>query len=583
MAVAKVLRLDEYRDRRVHRLTLARALSRTEPTRSAVFGHLSEVADLTGADRVAAIWIDEFGSGVVHPHTVLDLLSDRPRRGFPTEPLIRAWEAGIPGSYDEASVREAGSPSTLALALGSDGTRAWFLWAESVTGRPELDASIRDRLMFLAGEVSAVVLHRDLGRTDDAEGRASFAGWRLLKDLEGHESDRTRSRLVARRFIVVRLASMLVEEGLCLSDERRAEQVKRAKDELALEGGDKSPEAPMLDAVLDAYEEGDLGNLGGTLLALGEAAERLDHHHGAREAYECCYEIGAATGDGKLAIDAARKVGRVLRRRAQWRGADHWYEVALDVSRSTGNGEMAARALAGLGLIKREIGNFPAARERFEEALLEASGAGAIDAVASVHHDLMGLEQLAGDLETALDHGWTAVNRYRSEVGRTRCLAGLAGVLRDLGDLEAAEDAYLVVAHTSDEHYYRIYAYDALAYIAARRNEPGAFRHWATQCDALDWESGPAAAKVEILLYRGLSYGLLHRLDEARSWLRRAVSFAEEHEFNRVLFQAESALKRYSRRRTKAQETDSTPAPTAVKDGLRAMRLAYAAAGGTSG
>jgi tetratricopeptide (TPR) repeat protein len=583
MAVAKVLRLDEYRDRRVHRLTLARALSRTEPTRSAVFGHLAEVADLTGADRVAAIWIDEFGSGVVHPHMVLDLLSDRPRRGFPTEPLMRAWEAGIPGSYDEASVREAGSPSTLALALGSDGTRAWFLWAESVTGRPELDASIRDRLMFLAGEVSAVVLHRDLERTGEAEGRTGFAGWRLLKDLEGHESDRTRSHLVARRFIVVRLASMLVEEGLSLSDERRADQVRRARDELALEGGEDGQETPMLLAVLDAYQRGDLASLGGALVELGEAAERLDHHHGAREAYECCYEIGAATGDGRLAIDAARKIGRVLRRRAQWRGADHWYEVALDIARSTGNGEMAARALAGLGLVKREIGNFPAARERFEEALSEASGAGAIDAVASVHHDLMGLEQLAGDLESAMDHGWTAVNRYQSEVGRTRCLAGLAGVLRDLGDLEAAEDAYLVVAHTSDEHYYRIYAYDALAYIAARRCEPGAFRHWAARCDALDWESGPPAAKAEILLYRGLSYGLLRRPDEARAWLRRAVSFAEEHDFNRVLFQAETALEKLSRRAKQAAEVDATSAPCAVRDGLRAMRLEFAEVGSAAG
>jgi hypothetical protein len=50
-----------------------------------------------------------------------------------------------------------------------------------------------------------------------------------------------------------------------------------------------------------------------------------------------------------------------------------------------------------------------------------------------------------------------------------RCLAVLAGALADYGDREAAEDAWSLVAHSSREAYYRIYAHDALAYLAALR------------------------------------------------------------------------------------------------------------------
>jgi hypothetical protein len=33
-------------------------------------------------------------------------------------------------------------------------------------------------------------------------------------------------------------------------------------------------------------------------------------------------------------------------------------------------------------------------------------------------------------------------------------MASLAGALKEFGDWQAAEDAYTVVAHNSDEHYY---------------------------------------------------------------------------------------------------------------------------------
>ena len=188
MSVAKVLKLAEYRDRRQQRIAMSRAFTRVDPVRSAVFDRLAEIALVSGADRVATVWVDEYGPGLVHPYLVLDLLADRPRRHFDIEPLNRAWEFGVPGAHDDVIAPGGTGSSTFAIALGSDGTRAWFLVADSVTARPPLDEEVRDRLMFIAGGSSAIVLHRDLdGEPEpDGAGGGRFAGWPILRDLEGH-------------------------------------------------------------------------------------------------------------------------------------------------------------------------------------------------------------------------------------------------------------------------------------------------------------------------------------------------------------------------------------------------------------
>src|SRR5690606_4952440 len=102
VARQQVVGLSEHRDRRHQRFRLAQALRSGDPIRSALVGHLRELIDLTAADRAAAVWIDEYGAPLVHPHLTLDLLCDVPRRSFPVEPLERAWEIGLPGAYDAA-------------------------------------------------------------------------------------------------------------------------------------------------------------------------------------------------------------------------------------------------------------------------------------------------------------------------------------------------------------------------------------------------------------------------------------------------------------------------------------------------
>ncbi|KPJ80481.1 MAG: hypothetical protein AMS19_09475, partial [Gemmatimonas sp. SG8_23] len=216
MPVGNVLKLDEYRDRRLSRLLRAKVLLAYDPTRTALHEHLVEIARSSGSDRVAAVWMDEYGPGLVHPYLVVDALSDRPRRSFSPESLHRAWERGVPGVYDRAVDPEA-PVGTFSIALGSDGARGWFVVAESAKRGAPLDQAARQRVMFLAGECSALVLHRDLDDPGAPSEEEAFAGWQILRDLDGFEADEQRARDVHARFLVGRLVRMLLEDDLVMA------------------------------------------------------------------------------------------------------------------------------------------------------------------------------------------------------------------------------------------------------------------------------------------------------------------------------------------------------------------------------
>lgn len=570
MSVAKVLKLAEHRDRRHYRLALTRAMLGRDRARRVLIDHLAEVADLTGSDRVAVAWIDEYGPGVVHPHVVLDLLSDRPRRLFSAERLEKAWDFGIPGVLDDLGNAREERTATFAVALGSDGARGWFLVADSVTRQLLVQEGRRDRLMFLAGEISSVVLHADLGRTDDDGG--SFAGWQFLKDLEGHESDGERSGIVGRRFEAGRLVVALVEEDLCVPAERRSELAERAWESVSSDDDIGPDERTLLGNMLEAYEDGELTRVATATLDAGRAAERVDHPAGALELYRCAYEVAAALCEPQTAIEAARASGRVLRRRGEWEHANRWYETALEIARRAQIWDLVARTRAGLAVIDKDRGDFEAARSGFESALELADRASdAQDTKASIYQDLMNLEYLAGELPIAARHGWRAVNTCATDGARARCLVAFAWILKELGDLEAAEDAYAVARETCEEHYYSVYAHAGFAHMAALRGDDDAYDRRMAECDALGWEDGPTTSKAEILYFRGLAHSVLGRWEEARTWLERAATFADEHSLDVIRDDAESALEELSGEEARPR-TSTSPAPPEVRAGLRAMR-----------
>ncbi len=601
MRLLDIVHLESYRGRRDARFRRTLALHGHEVDRPRILQHLRQAVYLLGADRGAVVWLDEYGPGLAHPHTLLDLAADRPRRFFSPIPLQTAWDSGVPGVLDLPRTEDrwekvgSGIASACAVALGSDGPRSWFLVVDSLTPRPALTEKVVGEMMFLAGEVASVVLHRDLerGRTflglesrkealfQDEPG--SFSGWPVLKDLEDRERTDEVSRRIGDRFLVARIVRGLVEDDLVTDSESIDHQVKGVREELGSRGWDDL-EAEVWDRVLRAVASSDHPELVASVLEWGRLVEGQGHLNGALEILGLAYELAKATGFADAAADAARFQGKVFRTRAEWAQALGWYDVARGIAEEVGNPRKLAAVLDGLANAHRDRGNLPRARAVLLEVLEIGNETGDRYALAIGHHDLLTVEKLRGDLVEAIRHGWLAVQSYDSRDGSLRALFDLAGVLRENGELSAAWDAYSVVADQVEGLEARILALDALAFVAALKGDREQHTSLRAKLDAEGWERVSPVYRGQILYYRGLSYRALGEEVEAGAWLDKALAFAEQHGLNKLLFDIEAALEGSASVQTlqpvRPPYQDSTPEEIlGVRRGLREMREAQAGVG----
>ena len=581
MSTSHVLRLADYRSGRAKRSEQTVALYRGDPVRSCLLGHLASAQELAGADRAAVVWIDEYGPGLVHVHCLLDLVGNPPRRDFTKQACRVAWAKGVPGLLDVPDAERAGEipisgvRSSCCVAVGSDGTRAWFLIVDSLTPRPRLAVEVTDDLMFLAGEVAAVVLHQDLDRKAAGprrlrkgagpEAGENFSGWAILKDLEGRESDVETNRRIATRFLVARAVRSALDEELTMDPEALRQQVHGVGRELdAVDRGD--PERASWSAVLAALGSGDGVELGSSLLELGDRVDMLGHLHGAREIFHLAYQVAVTCGSGAIAGSAARFLGRAHRRLGAWEESEQWCGVARDLGEALGDGRLSALATLGLGNTVREKGNLPRALDLHRQTLEWGEVDGDCYVQGLSHHDLMTDEKLSGRFGKAIRHGWEAVRLYPSERDQLQALTDLAWAFVEVGELAAAEDAYTVVAHRTQDFRYRVYALEALAYIEALLGRRKQFEKRLEAVDETAWRGGPPFMVSELLLNRGKAYGLLGDTELAERWLTEAKTYSEEHGNNQISFQAEAALEALSAGEFTAEDTSAHTEPASFED-----------------
>lgn len=593
MELSSIVHLDSYRSRKDTRLRHAMALHGHDADKSRILQQLRRALILAEADRSAIVWLDEYGPGAAHAHVVLDLATDRPRRDFAATALAGAWDVGVPGLLDLPELRARpgddgpGIRSLCAVALGSDGLRSWFLCVDSLTPRPSLPAEVTEDLMFVAGKCASILLHREpshrssgvaAGRSSGAgDGEGRFAGWPVLKDLQGLETDEETNVRITGRFLVARLLKSLLEDDLVVEPVSLGHQLTGVRREIGVQEG-AHDEYQAWERVLDAAEDRDFRSLPGTLLEWGVIVERMGHLGGALEIHSMAFELAVVEGDAGAAVDAARFRGRVLRKLARWEDAVHWYGVAGRVAEETAVRGKLALVLDGLGNVFRDRGNLPRARVILGQVLAMGREAGDLYVQGVAHHDLMTVEKLAGDLRRAVTHGWEAVQLYEVGEGRLKALFDLAGVLKESGELDAAWDAYAVVAAEVASHEYRLMSVDGMAHVAALKGQRRRFESCRSRVDGMKWREASPVIQAQILLYRGLSLRALGRVSEAEEWLGRAVDYAEKHGLGQRIFEAERALDAV---RTESRGGEGTAAEVGpdlgdgvaeVRSGLRRMR-----------
>ena len=115
-------------------------------------------------------------------------------------------------------------------------------------------------------------------------------------------------------------------------------------------------------------------------------------------------------------------------------------------------------------------------------------------------------------------------------------LVSLAGCLVKMGELDAAEDSYAVVAERVEQPDWRYTALEMLAHISALHGHRDIFEERAWRADEAGWrEGGSVPVHAHILHFRAMSWRALGDRERARD-------YAQEHGINQVFFECEAAL-----------------------------------------
>jgi tetratricopeptide (TPR) repeat protein len=248
------------------------------------------------------------------------------------------------------------------------------------------------------------------------------------------------------------------------------------------------------------------------------------------------------------------------------------YNAASSVAQAAGDMIGVLRGRIGDAKIALSRGNMPLADEILQEAEQRAQVARLDDVRARAIHERAIVAGFSGKHERAVQLAYQALSVSPTVPDRDIILNNIATGLRFLGLHDAARDAYLVLAVTTQEQYVRWLAELNLMELAAIQGSGLQFDKHRRELESADF---PPEMRVTYLLHVGRGYHSLGSPDSGISYLERAIKIASDHKLNQLIFECETALADARRRIVRNTDTASTVVPfemQSVVDGLQNMR-----------
>lgn len=239
-------------------------------------------------------------------------------------------------------------------------------------------------------------------------------------------------------------------------------------------GGDGAPPptpAPA-DGSGEAFRAGWEGAVADAVLRLADGMEEAGALH---LAYTTLWTLERALpsldGRRQALVLAAR--ARTARMAGASETAAGLYDTVARIGRAMGDDDLVARSLLGRAVLARRRGNYPESRALYRRALRAATRCGATELAGLAHHGLLIAASVAGDVSTALVHGWTAYELVGDDPSRQADLLGTLGAVGSAaGYYDAAIGAYLGAARRSPATRVRLPALAGAALCAAYLDDP---------------------------------------------------------------------------------------------------------------
>lgn len=283
-------------------------------------------------------------------------------------------------------------------------------------------------------------------------------------------------------------------------------------------------------------------------------------------------------GMGEEVIACWLQRGRTLRRMGRFDHARESYEAAGTLAAERGDTHSELLSRIGRGIVLERRGNLPASEQMLREALADAKLFGDQDAEARATHDLANTLGRMGRAADAVPLMFRAFLTYDERLKKLRALSDLGVIFKELGRVDAAENAFSIVVTSDVPRDMRVTTMLELIETSIVRRNQLAFERWRRAAEP-DIHTDPyLAVDYHFKVARGYSQ-LVDDRQRSITHLQMARAVAEEHDLNQFAFEAERMLDSLERGGV-TSEPQPQEAPDAhrhdvthVADRVRQLRL----------
>jgi tetratricopeptide (TPR) repeat protein len=299
----------------------------------------------------------------------------------------------------------------------------------------------------------------------------------------------------------------------------------------------------------------------------------------AADIYQTIIAHGHPSEEGDLVVSASIQLGHCLRNIGDLKGASRAYTSGSELAQSNGDIIGVLRSRIGEAKVAISRGNMPEAEALLDDTIARATEHELTDVKSRALHDLASVASMRGQYDRVVKFGYQALDLSTAPRERDRILVDIATGFLDLGLLDVARDAYVVLVATAQEQYVRWAAGLNLIDVASRQGMEPMFDRYRRDFENVEL---PPYLQASYYLIVGNGYRTFGRASEAVPYLELAVDVASRNELNKLLFEAEESLagaRVAAARRTAAPAPEFSSDVLEVADAIREMRFAVASAG----
>lgn len=383
------------------------------------------------------------------------------------------------------------------------------------------------------------------------------------------------ARLGQAAFLVLRLVDLLLPSQSGSAPDvflYQASATERYTRELDVESVEKAHLLALIKGARDAFTTQKVALVVPSLFAYGHFLEEVSQYPEALDVLETLLTVGGeglAPGDS---IATTLRIARVHRKLSNFDEAHRWYE-RLDSLALTA-GDVRAHLASRLGLINIvwARGNLADAESAYRQLIEDAHNAEVLETEASATLGLATALSMRGRPAEAIPHAWHAYELYEDVGSKVRTLLSLGIMLRDAGDLSAAEQALRASLAAGDGTEHAENAVLELMECASQRGDRFGYSRWREEARRRE-SHFPPSMRVDFYLKQGVAEHRFGSAARSGEMLTAALELARKYKLHEYVFRIEGLKHelRESGRLQPAESAELDESLDAVRAGLREL------------